>query len=228
MAAGEVRDPGRTLPRALVLGSLAVVAIYLAVNAGYFHALSIQDIASSRSDALPDAPAVAARIATPYGESAQTLLALAMGVSAISAMTGAMLTGARVPYAVASDGLAPRALARVAPGVRVPRTAVIVQGVWAGVLALSGRFDQLTNAVVFASWLFYALNAGSVLRLRRRMPDYARPFRVPGYPVVPLVFVALAVLLLANTLAVAPVESGLGTGMMGLGALVYLGITRRR
>jgi APA family basic amino acid/polyamine antiporter len=144
-----------------------------------------------------------------------------MAVSALSAMNGAMLTGARVPFAVARDGLAPRALARLAPGARVPRTSVIVQGVWASVLALSGRFDQLTDAVVFASWLFYALNAGSVLILRKRVPDHARPFRVPGFPVVPLVFVTLAALLLVNTFATAPMISAFGVGVMAVGALVY-------
>ncbi|HUJ60525.1 MAG TPA: amino acid permease, partial [Kofleriaceae bacterium] len=162
MAAGEVRDPAKNLPRALALGSLAVLAIYLAVNAGYFHALPLADIVSSYSDAHPGAPPVAAKAAALFlGDTAQLVLAGAMAISALSAMNGAMLTGARVPYAVARDRMAPRALARLAPGARVPRTAVIVQGVWASVLALSGKFDELTDAVIFASWLFYALNAGS-------------------------------------------------------------------
>jgi basic amino acid/polyamine antiporter, APA family len=229
MAAGEVRDPGRNVPRALVGGSLAVLAIYLAVNAGYFHALSPADIAASSSTAHPDAPAVAAKVASQFlGDTTQIILALAMAVSALSAMNGAMLTGARVPFAVARDGLAPRALARLAPGARVPRTSVIVQGVWASVLALSGRFDQLTDAVVFASWLFYAGNAGSVLLLRRRAPAARRPFEVPGYPVVPWVFVGLAALLLVNTLATAPMISLFGVAVMALGAGVYAVFLRKR
>src|SRR6185436_13243138 len=97
-------------------------------------------------------------------------------------------------YAVARDGLAPRALARLSAGARVPAISVLVQGVLSCVLALSGTFDQLTDAVVFASWLFYALNAGSVLMLRRREPARPRPFRVPGFPIVPMVYVALSVL----------------------------------
>jgi APA family basic amino acid/polyamine antiporter len=95
------------------------------------------------------------------------------------------------------------------------------QGVWATVLALSGKFDDLTNAVIFASWLFYALNAGSVLLLRRREPDRERPFRVPGYPIVPLVFVGLTSLLLVNTVAEFPLTSLFGLGMMALGAAVF-------
>ncbi len=222
MAAGEVRDPARTIPRALGLGMLAVLAIYAAVNLGYFHALPFDDIVTSSSTLYPDAPSVAAKTASQFlGGTTQALLACAMALSAISAMNGAMLTGARVPYAAAADGLAPRWLAKLAPGARVPRTAVIVQGVWASALALSGKFDQLTDAVVFASWLFYALNAGSVLLLRRRRPDHPRPYRVPGYPIATLVFVALAVLLLANTLIQSPGISAFGIGVMAIGGAIY-------
>ena len=229
MAAGEVRDPARVLPRALVGGSLAVFAIYALVNIGYFHALPFSEVVTASSTKFPDAPPIAAKAASQFlGDTTQALLAIAMTISALSAMNGSMLTGARVPFAVAADGLAPRALARLSAGAHVPVTAVIVQGVWASVLACSGRFDQLTDAVVFASWAFYALNAGSVLRLRRREPDRERPFRVPGFPVVPLVFVGLAVLLLANTLWTAPLVSLFGVGMMTLGAIVYFVVYRGR
>ncbi len=104
----------------------------------------------------------------------------------------------------------------------MPANAVLVQGALACGLALSGSFDQLTDAVVFASWLFYALNAGSVLMLRRRQPHRVRPFRVPGFPVVPLVFIGLAVLLIGNTIVTAPGPSALGLGMTALGALYYV------
>ena len=229
MAAGEVRDPAKNLPRALVGGALAVIAIYAAVNLGYFHALPVAEIARSSSDAYPQAPPVAAKVAAQFlGPAAQAALAAAMAISAISAMNGAMLTGARVPFALAKDGLAPRALAKLAPDARVPRTAVLVQGAWASVLALSGRFDQLTDAVVFASWLFYALNAGSLLLLRRRAPDRARPFRVPGFPIVPLVFVALASLLLVDSLWTRPFESLFGVVVMAIGGGAYRVLRARR
>src|SRR5262245_29237786 len=229
MAAGEVRDPGRNLPRALVGGSLTVLAIYALINVGYLYALPFGDIATSRSNQFPDAAPVAAKVATQFlGDTTQILVALAMALSAISAMNGAMLTGARVPYAVARDGLAPARLARLSEGARVPATAVLVQGAWASVLALSGKFDELTDAVMFASWLFYASNAGSVLLLRSRAPDHARPFRVPGFPYVPLVFVVLASLLVINTLYALPLTSLFGVAVMGLGAAVYLVFLRRR
>jgi APA family basic amino acid/polyamine antiporter len=228
MAAGEVRDPSRNLPRALVGGSLTVLAIYAVVNIGYFHALPFDDVVSSRSDAFPSGAPVAAKVASEFlGDTTQMLVAIAMAIAAISAMNGAMLTGARVPFAVARDGMAPKRLAALSEGARVPAISVVVQGVWATVLALSGKFDDLTNAVIFASWLFYALNAGSVLLLRMRQPDRPRPFRVPGFPIVPMVFVVLATLLLVNTLVETPTTSLFGVAMMALGAIVYVTVIRR-
>jgi APA family basic amino acid/polyamine antiporter len=137
-----------------------------------------------------------------------------MALSALSAMNGSMLTGARVPFAVARDHLAPKPLAKLSSVTRVPTTSVLVQGVLAIGLAMSGSFDQLTDAVVFASWLFYALNAGSVLLLRLREPARPRPFRTPGFPVVPVLFVLLALLLLVNTVYTTfwPSALGLGSG----------------
>jgi APA family basic amino acid/polyamine antiporter len=223
MAAGEIRNAQRNLPRATVGGMVAVLVIYGLVNVGYFHALPFSEVASSNSNAFHDAPAVAAKAAATFlGGPAQALLAIAMTISAISAMNGSMLTGARVPYAVARDGLAPPLLAQLSPGARVPAVAVLVQGALSCILALSGSFDELTDAVVFASWLFYGLNAGSVVLLRRREPDRPRSFRVPGFPVVPIVFVALALLLLVNTVWTTPRPSALGLGVTALGGLVYL------
>jgi APA family basic amino acid/polyamine antiporter len=223
MAAGEIRDARHTLPRVTIGGMLGVLAIYALVNLGYFHALPFSDVVTSSSDAYPDAPAIAARAATQFlGDTAQVVLAIAMTISAVSAMNGSILTGARVPYAVARDGLAPAPLARLSEGAHVPAISVLVQGVLSCLLALSGSFDELTDAVVFASWLFYALNSGSVIRLRRSDPARERPFRVPGFPIVPFVFIALAILLIVNTIWTAPRPSALGLGVTALGAVVYV------
>lgn len=227
MAAGEVRDPGRNLPRAIVGGTLVCLLVYAAVNVGYFHALPFAAVASSNSAAFPDAPSVASRVAATFlGENAQGLLAFAMVVSALSAMTGSILTGARVPFAMAADGVAPRVLARLHPVTRVPIIAILIQGAWACVLAQSGRFDLLTESVVFASWLFYALCAGAVLLLRARRPELPRPFRVPGYPVVPVLFIAVSAALLVNTVTNAPETSAGGLVIIAAGGLVYLIVFR--
>jgi APA family basic amino acid/polyamine antiporter len=217
MAAGEVRDPQRNLPRAIIWGSLGVFAIYALVNIGYFHALPFSAIVDQSSKL-----SIAQKTATTFLTGpTQALLAAAMGISAISAMNGSILTGARVPYAVANDGFAPRLLAHVAPHAHVPTTSVIVQGVIACGFALKGNFDQITDAVVFASWLFYALNAGTVLLLRKREPDRPRSFRVPGFPVVPVIFIALAMLLIVNTVWKQPTESGLGLIVTAIGGVVF-------
>ena len=219
MAAGEVRDAQRNVPRATIYGMVAILAIYAIVNLGYFHALSIPDIVAS---AQKNAPAVASKAAAVFlGDTTTTLFAIAITFCALSAMNGSMLTGARVPYAMARDGLAPRVLGTVSAKARVPVVAVLVQGAIACVFALSGTFDQLTEAVVFSSWMFYALNAGTVLMLRKRQPDRERPFRVPGYPVVPIVFVALAVLLLVNTVITSWTLSMIGLAITAAGAITY-------
>src|SRR5262249_50032428 len=127
---------------------------------------------------------------------------------------------------LARDGMAPARLAQLSQ-THVPATAIIIQGVWSTVLALSGKFDELTNAVIFASWLFYGLNAGSVLLLRYRDPMRERPFRVPGFPIVPLVFVALTGLLLVNAIYALPLTSLFGVAVMTLGAIVYAVWLRR-
>jgi APA family basic amino acid/polyamine antiporter len=228
MAAGEVRDPSRNLPRAIVGGSLVVLAAYVLVNLGYFHAVPMAEILSSAPN-VADAPSVAQKAVTQFlGDVSQLLFAAAMAFSALSAMNGSMLSGARVPYAAAVDGLAPRPLAHLSKHTRIPITAVLVQGALASLYVTGGGFGELTDAVVFASWLFYALNAGSVLLLRRREPDRPRPFRVPGFPIVPLVYVALSVLLLASSIYEKPVISALGLVVTALGGVVYLAVYRYR
>ncbi len=227
MAAGEVRDPSRNLPRAIVGGALIVFVVYALVNLGYFHAVPMAEILSSAPN-VDGAPSVAAKAGMQFfGDLTLALFAAAMAFSALSAMNGSMLTGARVPYAVATDGLAPKALAHLSRR-RIPITAVLVQGALSCVYALGGGFDFLTDAVVFASWMFYALNAGSVLLLRRREPDRPRPFRVPGFPIVPTIYVALSALLLASTVYTKPLVSAIGLGTTALGGLVYAVFYRPR
>ena len=228
MVAGEVRDPARNVPRALARGMLVVMAVYCLANLAYFFALDVDGIAAAHSTSHRDAPPVAAVAAkTAFGEAGVRFIAVAFVISALGALNSSVLTGARVPYAMARDGLFPAVAARLHPRTRVPVTALVGQAGWACLLAVSGTFDQLTDYVVFALWIFYALVASAVFVLRRKRADVVRPYRTFGYPIVPLLFVLVALWLVVNTLVHRPVESLAGLLLIGLGWPVRL-LTRRR
>ena len=228
MAAGEVREPGRNIPRALALGMLAILAIYTATNLAYFYALPFTEVLTSSSRAYREALPVATKAAkAAFGDVAVGALSIAFVVSALGGMNGSMLTGARVPFAMAKDGLFFRRLGFVSEGGHTPVVSVIVQGVISCALALSGTFDQLTDYVVFSAWIFYALATGSVLIFRKRLPQAERPFRTPGYPVLPVIFMIVSVLLLLNTLFTSPRESVLGLGFILAGVPVFYWFRKR-
>lgn len=155
MAAGEIRNPQRVIPRSLGLGMALVFLIYAVANLAYFIALPYDEILTANSTAHPDALPVATKAAAQiFGPSAVGLISIAFVISALGAMNGSILTGARVPYAMAQDGLFFPQLAKLSQWTHTPILSVIVQGAWACVLAVSGTFDQLTDYVVFASWIF--------------------------------------------------------------------------
>ncbi|MBX2987846.1 MAG: amino acid permease [Bdellovibrionaceae bacterium] len=223
MAAGEIRDPGRVIPRALGFGMLAVFLIYAFTNVAYFYALPFDEILTANSNLHQDALPVATKaVFSIFGAVGVTLLSAGFVFSAVGAMNGSILSSARVPFAMARDGLFFRRLGEVSHRSRVPVTALVVQGIWSSILALSGSFDQLTDYVVFASWIFYALGAAAVLVLRRRRPDQERSFRTPFYPWLPLIFLVCSVLLLANTLWTSPLQSLIGLGFILMGIPAYL------
>lgn len=225
MAAGEIHEPHKNVPRALSLGMLAVLLIYGAANLAYFYALPFNEVLSSYSKTNPSALPVATKAAlVAFGPIAVGTLSVAFVVSALGAMNGSILTGARVPFAMARDGLFFRRLGEVSHGARSPVYAVVVQGAIAILLALSGTFDQLTDYVVFAGWIFYALVTASLFVFRRRdlATGHKTAFRTPGYPILPLVFVICSFLLLGNTLVTSPKESGLGLAIILAGVPVYL------
>ena len=231
MVAGEVQQPGRNVPRALIFGMLVILAVYCLTNLAYFYALPFGEVVTSSSTAHRDALPVATKAAQTFlGTAGGRLVSVAFVLSAMGALNGSTLTGARVPLAMARDGLFFSRVGELSQGARVPAAAIMLQGVWASVLAVSGTFDQLTDYVVFASWIFYGLTTSAVFVLRRKMPEAERPYRTLGYPVVPLVFVLVAVWLIVNTLQTSPVESGMGLLLIALGLPVYLyyRYTRRR
>lgn len=213
-AAGEVERPERNVPLALILGTVAVIAIYLALNLVYFHVLPLDQLArSSRVGA--DA---AVRI---FGRTGSYLVSLLIIISTLGSLNGSILAAPRVYYAMARDGLFFRWCARVHPRFHTPHLALLVQGAWAVILVAAGTYEQLFTFAIFTAFVFYALTALAVVVFRRTRPDVPRPYRVFGYPYVPIIFVVGSALFLVNTLWEEPVEAGCGAAMLGVGVIVY-------
>jgi len=213
-AAGEVKRPERNLPLALIAGTGAVVALYAGLNLVYYHVLTLPEIAQSPRVGSE----AAARILGPRGAE---LVAVAIIIAVFGSINGSILSAARVYYAMARDGLFFRWCAAVHPRFRTPYQALVVQAVWSVVLVTLGSYEQLYTYAVFAAWVFYALTALGVVVLRRKRPDLPRPYRVFGYPFVPIIFVLAAVWFVANTLVEKPVEAGWGCVIVALGVPVY-------
>jgi APA family basic amino acid/polyamine antiporter len=213
-SAGEAVNPQHTFPRAIVLGTASLIGIYLFANAGYLAALGTEGVA--RSDRVA-AEAVGAIV----GPAAAKIIAAAILVSIFSAINGITITAPRVYYAMARDGLFFPKLAEVHPRYGTPAVSIIAGTLLAMVLAVSGTFEQLLTYVVFVGWIFYALGAACVFILRRTRPQAERPFRVPGYPWTPLLFILAAVALVANTIATQPGRAAIGIGVVLLGFPVY-------
>jgi APA family basic amino acid/polyamine antiporter len=219
-SAGEVKDPQRTFPRGIILGTAALVIIYLLACIGYIAALGPAGVAASNRVAAEATAAL-------FGPAAGKLIAVMILISIVSATNGTVLTLPRAFFAMARDGIFFRRLAQVHPRFGTPAMAIVTSSLWSMVLAVSGTFEQLFTYVVFIGWIFYGLGAISVFRYRRLEPDAPRPFRVPGYPVTPILFVASAAAIVVNTMIAQPGRAALGLGVVLLGSPAYL-IWRRR
>ena len=219
--AGEVRDPQRVFPRALIGGTVAVVIIYLLVNAAYLYVMPVSDVAASEL--------VAADTATRlFGTVGASIAAALVLLSTFGALNGTMMTGPRIFFALADDGLFFRSVARVHPRFETPYVAIGVAALL-GVLFVSLRsFEQLANAFVLGLWPFYVLAVWSVFRLRRSMPDAVRAYRVPGYPVVPIVFLLASAFMLGDALVRQPLSTLLGFAAIAAGIPVYVLWRRQR
>lgn len=213
-AAGEVRDPGRNLPRALIAGTLGVMAVYLIANAAYLHVLPIGAVARSPLVAAE----VAVRLVGPIGTA---LIAGLVCVSTFGTLNGVTLTEPRVFFAMAEDRLFFRKIASVHPRYRTPHVAIVAMSGLAVVFLSLGTFERLVEAFVIGILPFWGLAVASVIVLRRKRPDLARPYRTPGYPVVPLLFVLATMLLLWNSLAEHPGSTMLSLGAIFLGVPIY-------
>ena len=213
--AGEVKDPRRNIPLALIFGTIAIIVIYVLTNVAYLYILPIGEIASSRLVAAD----VLERILPGIGGG---LIAIAVMISTFGSVNATSMTTARVYYAMASDGLFFRSMAKTHPKYKTPGRSLIIQALWASLLTLSGTYDQLFTYVVFAAWIFYALGAAGIFILRRRRKGPARGYGVPFYPVVPLLFVAVATWFVVNTLIHQTSDSVVGGFLLLAGIPFYL------
>jgi len=220
-AAGETRDPQRTFPRGIIVGTACLIAIYILANLGYIAALGPVRAAQSQRIA---ADAVGALL----GPIAGKIIAAIILVSMFSAANGLTLTAPRLYYSMSRDGVFFRKLAEVHPRFGTPAFAVVVCSLWAMVLAVTGTFEQLFTYVVFVGWIFYALGGIAIFVYRRRLPNAVRPFRVPGYPITPVLFVAAAAAVVVNTVVTQPRRAALGLVVTVIGAPVFFMWRARR
>jgi APA family basic amino acid/polyamine antiporter len=213
-SAGETVNPQRIFPLAFLIGTSALIAIYLFANLGYVVALGSSGVASSTRVA-------ASALSVVVSHGAGKLVAIVILISMFSAASSIMLNAPRIYYAMANDGLFFRSLSRVHPRFGTPAWAVGAAGVWSAVLAASGTFEQLLTYVVFIGWIFYALAAASIFIYRNRSPNATRPYLVPAYPFTPIVFILAVMALVINTIATQPVRAAIGLGIVLLGAPAY-------
>jgi APA family basic amino acid/polyamine antiporter len=222
-AAEEVREPQRNLPRALVLGTLVTTLAYLAACAAYLYVLPLNRIAGVHENR------VAAEVASVIlGRAGVTVVSIAILVSTFGCVNGLILGGARVFYAMARDGLFFRAVGRVDARRHTPVTALVLQGVWSSVLALTGSYDRLLTYVTFASLAFNAVTVVGLFVLRSKRADAVRPYRTWGYPFTPAIYLAGAAFFLLYIFIGDPLDSLAGLGLVALGLPAYALFRRRR
>jgi len=211
---GEVKDPQRTLPRALLIGTGTVVALYLAANLVYLYLIPIE--------AMKQAELVAADVARlVIGPAGVVVVSAAIAVSTFGTLNGSMMTAPRIFFAAAEDGLIPRLIARVDPRTHAPTAAVVLMTVMGVIFILIRTFTELADQFIIGIWPFYALAVAGVFVLRRKRPDLERPYRTWGYPVVPFVFLLGAVFLLGNYLVSETAAFALDIGIILSGVPMY-------
>jgi len=212
--AGEVKEPRKNIPLALILGTISIILIYVLTNLAYLYILPIDEIARSSLVAAD----VMEKILGGYGGA---LVSLAVLVSTFGTVNGTSMTTARVYFAMAKDRLFFKSMASVHPKYRTPGRSLLVQAVWASLLTLTGTYDQIFTYVIFAGWIFYALGAVGVFILRKKMPDMKREYRVPGYPFVPILFVVVATWFVINTIVSQTDDSMVGLLLLLVGLPFY-------
>ncbi len=223
LVAEEVDDPGTTLPRALMVGSVLLVCLYALITAAYFYVLTPEEVAS-----VSESSSVAGEVVAKFlGAGAASVMAAGMMTSSFGALHSTALSNARLPFAMARDGLLPKRLSAITRRSHIPANAVILISVFAIAFAVSGTFDLLTDLIVFGLLIFNGLGVAAVFVLRQKMPDVRRPFKVPGYPVLPALFLLATIYLMINTLATTPGRALAGLAIIASGLPIYAYYARR-
>ncbi len=201
--AGEIRDAQRSLPKTLFYSALVYISVYLLINVAYIYVIPVAEMGRRylEGEASGQSYLVATDVASRFlGRWGGSMIALAIAISTFGTVNGTIMLSARVYFAMAREGHFPERMGHVHPRFRTPGVSLLAQGVWTSILVLSGTFDQLTDMLIFVSWIFYALGALGVIILRRKLPDVARPYRVWGYPVTPALFIIFATVYIVFTL----------------------------
>jgi len=217
--AGETKDAARTVPRALLIGTLVVTACYAGLNAIYLRVLPLDAVRAS-SHVAADAADVL------FGGGGASMMAALVIVSTFGAVNGIILVGPRVYYQMAQDGTIFRWLGAVHPAFGTPHRAIVVQAIWASILASTNTYGALFSRVIYTEWIFFAAMAGGLFFLRRR-PGYRPTYRIWGYPIVPIVFIVSSAVIVAMQLSAVPADSAVGLGMVLIGLPVYFLWSRR-
>ena len=212
--AGEVKNPGRNIPLSLVFCMLIVISIYLLINFVFTYTLGIGAMGTSTLVASDSASIF-------LGEKGAALVSIIILISLLGANNGFILTSARINYAMARDKLFFRQAAKVHPKFKSPANALVIQALWASVLTFSGTYNQLITYIIFASWIFYAMSCAAVIILRKKRPEMKRPYKTPGYPYIPIIFILFAVFLTFNTILEAPRDAAVGAGIILAGLPLY-------
>jgi len=213
--AGEVKDASRNVPRALVLGIVVVAAVYVAMNVAYLFALPLTDVMQSKAVVHDAATAM-------FSSRAASFFTALVALSCFGAMAAAIMATARIFYAMAQDGVFFAAMARVHPRWRTPAFSLVAQGIWASLLAMVGLYDQLLTYCIFMVTVSYVVTVFALFVLRRKQPEVARPYLCTGYPLLPAIYIAIALAWTVNTVVARPLESLAGLGIVLLGVPGYL------
>ncbi len=213
---GEIKDPGRNFPRALILGTVMIILVYLSLNAAYIYLVPVPQMAGERLIAAT----AASRIPLLGGAGAGVVSAIVM-ISCFGTLNGSMLTNPRIFFAMADRGLFLKSVARVSPRFQTPSVAIWLAAVLGCAYVLFNDFQQLADRFILGIWPFYIMAIGAVFVLRRRLPNAERPYRTFGYPVVPIIFLLAAGGMVVNAFVTDPVNTGVTFAILGAGVPVY-------